>query len=352
VRAVVYTGPGTVEVHDVAEPELLEPDDALVEVSLTAICGSDLHLLDGKTPGMREGSIIGHEFVGRVVSVGPAVAQVNEGDRVVGSFLIACGTCSQCRARRFNFCRQRRALGSGTLTGDLDGSQAESVRVPHADVNLLTLHDDAAELDDPKVLFCGDILATGVYAAALSDIAPGETVVVIGAGPVGLFCAAAARRRGANVVVVDTDSGRARFARERMGFEAIDGSQAEERVTEWTDGLGVDVVIEAVGAVPALKTATRCVRDGGRITIVGVYGAERYDLPMGRAWVRAFDLRFSGMGNIQAHWEESIASVMSGDIDPEQIVTHRLPLEAAVEGYEMFKSRRALKVILDPKPET
>jgi len=351
MRAVVYTGPGTVAVEDVPEPRMSEPDDAVVAVGTTAICGSDLHLLDGKTPGMRVGSVIGHEFVGTVVAAGSAAAPIREGQRVLGSFVIACGRCRSCDARRFNFCLERRALGMGTISGDLDGAQAETVRVPHAPTNLLPLGADLDSLPDEKVLFCGDVLATGFYAAALSAIDRTDTVLIIGAGPVGLFCAAAARRSGAaRVLVADTDSKRASFAHQVMGFESIDGAAADiiDAVAASTSGDGVDIVIEAVGAVPALKTATRCVRDGGRITIVGVYGAERYELPMGRLWVRGVDLRFSGMANVQAHWRDSVAAVAGGELDPTKVITHRVSLNDAVTGYELFRSKRALKVVMTP----
>ncbi|MDQ4024106.1 MAG: alcohol dehydrogenase catalytic domain-containing protein, partial [Actinomycetota bacterium] len=197
MRAVVYAGPGRVAVEDVPEPRVEQPVDAVVQVTRTAICGSDLHLLDGKTPGMTAGSVIGHEFTGRVAAAGPGVASVREGDPVLGSFLIACGECPECRALRFNFCRRRRALGLGTLTGDLAGAQAEYVRVPLADVNLRRLPGAPSEAGEERALFAGDILATGFYAAALGDVAPGETVAVIGGGPVGLFCALAARTAGA-----------------------------------------------------------------------------------------------------------------------------------------------------------
>jgi threonine dehydrogenase-like Zn-dependent dehydrogenase len=351
LKAVVYTGPGTVAVEEVPKPGLREADDAVVAVHTTAICGSDLHLLDGKTPGMRPGSVIGHEFVGTVVAAGPQASPIEEGQRVLGSFLVACGRCSQCAARRYNFCQQRRALGMGTLSGDLDGAQAEAVRVPHAPTNLLHLDEKLEGVDDERILFCGDVLATGFYAAALSEIAADDTVLVIGAGPVGLFCAAAARRAGAaRVLVADTDPERASFAGQQMGFETIDGAATDiaEAVAATTSGAGVDVAMEAVGAVPALKTATRCVRDGGRVTVVGVYGAERYELPMGRMWVRGVDIRFSGMANVQAHWRDSIAAVVGQEIDPTKVITHRMSLDDAAMGYELFRSRQALKVVMTP----
>jgi threonine dehydrogenase-like Zn-dependent dehydrogenase len=346
MRAVVFAGPGRVELDDVPRPRVEEPDDAVVRVSRTSICGSDLHLLDGKTPGMPVGGVIGHEFVGVVAGGGPDLEGLREGDRVVGSFLIACGRCSQCRAERFNFCAHRRALGLGPLMGDLAGAQAEYVRVPRAEVNLRALVGPVAGLDDEMALFAGDILATGEYAAELAGRP--EYCVVIGAGPVGVFCALAARRRGARVLVLDGDPGRVRFA-ERLGLAAATpGEAADEVVARATEGAMADVAVEAVGAPAAFRSALRCVRDGGRVVVVGVYGAERYDLPMGMSWARGTQIVFTGMGNVQAHWEGALHAVARGEIDPTQVITHRLPLDEAVEGYELFRSREAMKVVLTP----
>ncbi len=344
----MFAGAGRVAVEDVPEPRVEKPGDAVVEVSRTAICGSDLHLLDGKTPGMTTGSVIGHEFTGRVVAAGAGVHSVREADRVLGSFLIACGECSQCRALRFNFCERRRALGLGTLTGDLAGAQAEYVRVPLADVNLRLLPEGIAGADEERVLFAGDILATGFYAASLGEAAPGETVAVVGGGPVGLFCALAARTAGARPVVIEADRGRAAFAGRTYGLETlVPGADAAGELTASTGGLA-DVVVEAVGALPAFKTALRCARDGGRIVVVGVYGAERYDLPMGMAWVRGLQVRFSGMANVQAHWGAALDAVAAGAFDPAAIVTHRMPLDDAERGYELFAARAAMKVVMTP----
>jgi 2-desacetyl-2-hydroxyethyl bacteriochlorophyllide A dehydrogenase len=351
MKAVVYAGEGRVAVEDVPAPTLSDRRDAIVRVSKTAICGSDLHVLHGKTPGMEAGGIIGHEFVGVVTDAGDGLTRVTPGERVLGSFLIACGECYMCEARRFNHCRSKRALGLGPLTGDLDGAQAEFVRVPTADLNLKVLDGGLAGLGDEDALFAGDILATGFYAAHISEIPPGGTVVVIGAGPVGMFCALAARRFGAGtVLVLDMDSERARFARENLGLEVIDTSAQEPfgAIAARTNGRMADVAIEAVGSVQAVKVALRCVADGGRVTVVGVYGSERYELPMGVAWARGLDLRFASMANVHAHWDDTLAAVAHGELDPTTIITHRLPLDEAVEGYRAFSEREAMKVVLTP----
>jgi threonine dehydrogenase-like Zn-dependent dehydrogenase len=351
MKAVVFAGEGRVAVEDVPEPKLEEPGDAIVRVTRTAICGSDLHLLHGKTPGMREGAVIGHEFTGIVTDLGDGVSRVGEDVRVLGSFLIACGDCYECDARRFNYCRNKRALGQGPLSGDLDGAQAEYVRVPHADLNLKVLDGGLAGLSDEEALFAGDILATGFYAAAISEIPARGTVVVVGAGPVGLFCAQAAARSGAEkVLVLDVDGERVRFARDQLGLDAVDTSQEEAfpAVAGRTEGRLADVAIEAVGSIPALKVAMRCVRDGGRVTVVGVYGSERYEMPMGVAWVRGLDFRFASMANVHAHWDDALLSVAKGELDPTTIITHRLPLGEAEEGYRAFIEREAMKVVLTP----
>jgi threonine dehydrogenase-like Zn-dependent dehydrogenase len=350
MRAVVFTGKG-VKVDDVPEPTIQESGDALVSVKKTAICASDLHLLDGKTPGMREGGVIGHEFVGQIIQLGTGVSRHHEDTRVLGSFLIACGECPACVARRFNFCHNRRALGLGTLTGDLDGAQAELVRVPNADVNLRTLAGGLAGLSDEEALFGGDILATGFYAADLSSIERDDTVVVVGAGPVGMFCALAAKRfNPKRVMILDTDPNRVKFASENLGLEAIDVSTMEGQaaVAGATEGRMADVGIEAVGSIEAFKSTMKCVRDGGRVTIVGVYGTERYELPMGRIWIRGLDLRFAGMANVQGYWDDALLAAAKGDVDPTAVITHRMPLEEAEEGYELFASRAATKVVLTP----
>ncbi len=350
MRAVVFTGDG-VKVDDVAEPTIQEEGDALIAVKKTAICASDLHLLHGKTPGMREGGVIGHEFVGQIVDLGQGVAKHHEDTRVLGSFLIACGECSACVLRRFNYCKNRRALGLGALTGDLDGAQAEMVRVPNADVNLHTLSGGLAGLSDEEALFGGDVLATGFYAAALAGIERDETVVVVGAGPVGMFCAAAAKRLNpARVLILDKDPKRVKFATDKLGLEAIDVSKmdAQAAVAGATNGEMADVGIEAVGLVDAFKDTMKSVRDGGRVTVVGVYGIERYELPMGRVWIRGLDLRFSGMANVQGHWDDALLAVAKGDLDPTAVITHRLSLDEAEKGYELFESREATKVVLTP----
>ena len=351
MKAVVCAPKGKVKVDEVPDPQIEESTDAVVQVRRTAICGSDIHLLDGTTPGMRESAVIGHEFVGLITDLGDNVQKHFEGTRVLGSFLIACGECAECVAGRFNFCAKRRALGLGTLAGDLDGAQAEAIRVPNADLNLKTLDGALSGLSDEEALLAGDVMTTGFYGAALADIARDDVVAVLGGGPIGLFCALACRRAGAErVIVLDTDPKRAKFAKDMMGLESLHlkGDKPEEAVKKATGGALPDVTVDAVGSIEGFKTSLRCVRDGGRVVVLGVYGPERYEMPMGMVWIRGLDLRFAGMANVHAHWNDALLSVGKGEIDPAPAITHRLPLEEAEQGYELFRSRKALKVVLTP----
>jgi threonine dehydrogenase-like Zn-dependent dehydrogenase len=346
VRAVVFAGQGRVRVDDVPAPTVQEASDVVVRVKHSSICASDLHLLDGKTPGMREGGVIGHEFVGTVAEAGTA-SGFSEGADVIGSFLIVCGECAPCRRREFNFCKNRRALGLGALTGDLDGAQAELVRIPNAPLNVWALDGQP----DEKVLFAGDVLPTGFYAAALGEVGEDDRVAIIGAGPVGLVCAmACGLRNPRQLMLLDRDPTRLAFARKHFDVETVDVSEMDPQaaVAGATEGAMADVVIEAVGTIPVFKSAMKCARDGGRVAVVGVYGAERVELSMGMSWIRGLDIRFSGMANVQAHWEEGLDAIARGAIDPTVLITHRLPLEEAEKGYELFASREAMKVVLTP----
>lgn len=346
MRAVVYEVVGRVAVADVPDPVVTEPDDAVIRVTTSAICGSDLHFFHGKAP-LDRGEGIGHEAVGVVERVGPAVERIRPGDRVVVSFVIACGACWFCKVGQTQLCEDFRNLGAGILGGDLGGAQAELLRVPHADTNLLALPET---LDDERALFVGDILTTGVYGAEVADVRPGDTVAVVGAGPVGFFAIQAALARGAGLVLaLDTVPDRLALA-ERVGAESIDvGAQHPQMaVAERTGDRGADVVIEAVGHPSAFETAIDVVRRGGRVAVVGMYTSESIELPIGIWWARALDVRFAGVCPVHAWWGVALHDVVDGRIDPLPIVSHRLPLEDAPLGYELFASRRATKVLLLP----
>jgi threonine dehydrogenase-like Zn-dependent dehydrogenase len=345
MRAVVYRGVGVVEVADVPDPELVEPADAIVRVGLTAICGSDLHLYHGKAP-LEPGDTIGHEAIGVVEQAGPDVARFSIGDRVVVSFTVADGTCWFCRHGQTQLCDDFAYFGYGLFGGSLGGAQAELLRVPNADVNLLAVPEG---LDDERALFVGDALTTGVYAAGLGEIEPDDTVAVVGAGPVGFFCAQAARLHSDTVLVLDLDAARLEVA-ERAGTIPIDVSarNAQTAVDERTDGRGADVVIEAVGTPAAFGRSLDIVRRGGRVVVMGVYTSELVQAQIGLWWIRALQVRFGGTTPIHAWWDEAMAEVQAGRLDPTPIVSHRLPLEEAPNGYELFDTRQATKVLLKP----
>jgi alcohol dehydrogenase len=346
MRAVVFDGDGLVVVRDVAEPVLEDAHDAIVRVRVAAICGSDLHFLHGKAP-LERGDVIGHEAVGVVEAAGDGVTSFSPGDRVVISFHIACGRCWFCRRGQTQLCDRWRMLGAGLFGGDLAGAQAELVRVPMADVNLLAVPD---EVDDERAVFVGDVLTTGWYGASVSEIREGETVAVVGAGPVGFLLVQAARARGAGTVLVLEREAERLVLAERAGGVPVDVTARNPRtaVDEATGGRGADVVIDAVGHPEAFASAIDVVRRGGRVTVVGMYTGERIDAPLGVWWARALDLRFAGICPVHAWWDRAMEEVRSGRLDPMPLVSHRMPLDDAAEGFALFDARRATKVLLRP----
>jgi threonine dehydrogenase-like Zn-dependent dehydrogenase len=346
VRGVVYEDVRKVRVDDLPEPAIEEPTDALVRVTTAAICGSDLHFYHGKAP-LLPGDPLGHEGVGVVEEVGPEVAGFAPGDRVVIAFDIVCGECWFCLRGQHSLCESFRNLGAGTFGGELGGTQAERVRVPNATHNLLRIPDG---MEDERALFVGDILTTGFYGAAVAGIRAGDTVAVIGAGPVGFFAAQSARLHDpARVAVLDMQADRLGLV-ERMGFTPINVTErnAQSAMFELTEGRGADVVIEAVGAVPAFETAMEVVRSGGTICVIGMYVTESVELQLGVAWTRMLRFVFGGICPVHAWWKDAMRAVADGRIDPFPIISHTMPLEEAPGGYELFDTRQATKVVLKP----
>jgi threonine dehydrogenase-like Zn-dependent dehydrogenase len=346
VRAVVFAGEALVRVDDVPEPDLRAPGDAIVRVTTTAICGSDLHFLHGKAP-IDPGEVLGHEAVGVVERVGADVTRVGAGDRVVASFHVACGRCWFCRHGQTGLCDDDAILGAGPFGGGLAGAQAELVRIPGADVNLLPIPD---AVDDERAVFVGDVLSTGVYAATLAAASPDDTVAVLGMGPVG-FCTVQALLAGgvATVYALDVDPARVRLA-DAAGAIAIDAGRTnpEMALARATEDRGADVVIDAVGAPAAYESALGIVRRGGRVVVVGIYAGEVVELQLGVYWARSVDVRFAGLCPVHAYWERAMALVAEGRVDPLPLVSHRLSLEEAPKGYELFDRREASKVLLRP----
>lgn len=346
MRAVLFEDVGSISVGDYPTPSLLDDTDAIIRVTTAAICGSDLHLLHGRIPGMRQGSVIGHEFVGVIEQVGSGVTAFAPGDRVVGSFLVACGACWACRRGEYNVCDRMWALGYGMFVGDLDGCQAEYVRMPGADLNLHAVGD----LTDEQAIFAGDILTTGAYICARSSITEGDTVAIIGAGPVGIFTLMNARAyKPGRVFMIDQDAERLAYAAS-LGAIPVNASLVNPviAVQHETEDRGADVVIDCVGAPPAFQTALDVVRAGGTIGVIGVYTEPSFDYPLGEVWRRGITIVNGGTCNVQAHWDDVLRWVGEGLYDPTEIISHTLPLEDAVKGYELFASREAQKVILKP----
>jgi threonine dehydrogenase-like Zn-dependent dehydrogenase len=346
VKAVIYEDVNRIRVGDVPDPVIEDPRDVIMHVTAAAICGSDLHFVSGKAP-LSPGDTLGHEAVGVVEDVGSDVAGFKRGDRVVAAFDIACGHCWFCLRGQTSLCEEFRNLGGGPFGGSLGGAQAELVRIPYADTNLLTVPED---MEDERALFVGDILTTGYYGTAIAGIQPVDTVAVVGVGPVGFFCVQAAFLHGARqVLAIDMDPNRLALA-VKMGAVPIDVNERNPHmaVHELTEDRGADVVIEAVGSESSFDTASRAVRSGGTISVVGMFVSEVVPIPMGIYWSRAFRLQFAGICPVHAWWGRTMEAVRTGEIDPLPIISHVLPLAEAVRGYELFESRQATKVVLKP----
>lgn len=344
MRAVTFQEPGKVVVEDVAEPEIVDAHEAIVAVQTSAICGSDLHIYHGRVK-IEPGFTIGHEFVGTVIAAGPAVERVAVGDRVLGCFHTACGTCLPCLRGDYHRCERGRTFGHGAALGGLQGAQAEQVLVPYAD---LTLRRAPEGMSGELALFAGDVMGTGYHGVASAGLTVGDSVAVLGLGPVGLCALQAARTAGARTVIgVDTVPERLAMGRS-FGAVALHLSDDDVKgsVRAATSGRGVDVVIDAVGDPSALALALSLARPGGTISALGVY-AERCDVHMGLAWIKGLTIR-TGVANVIAHVDRVIDLLADGALDPAPLITHRMSLDEAPEAYAIFDRREALKIVLSP----
>jgi threonine dehydrogenase-like Zn-dependent dehydrogenase len=379
MKANCWYGKKDVRVESVPDPKILTDRDAIVRVTSTAICGSDLHLYNAFIPTLEKGDVLGHEFMGEVVDVGAAVTNLAIGDRVVVPFPIACGACLACEDGLYSLCENSNPnawmaeklwgyspaglFGYSHLLGGYAGGQAEYVRVPYADVGPLKVPEG---LSDEQVLFLSDILPTGYMGAEMCELTGGETVAVWGAGPVGQFAIASARMLGAErIIAIDRHPYRLKLALERAGAtEAIDYTKTNvyEALRELTAGRGPDACIDAVGLEAhgtgpmyaldrtkqalmlesdrplALREAIRCCKNGGVVSVVGVYGGLIDDFPMGAIVNRNLTLK-SGQCHVQRYMRPLLDRIQNGEIDPSFVVTHRLPLSEAARGYEMFQNR-------------
>lgn len=345
MKAVTYHGVGDFRVTEQPKPELAGPADALVRMTLGAICGSDLHIYHGHIP-IDEGAVLGHELAGVVEEVGPEVRSIKPGDRVVAPFYTACGGCYQCRRGWWSQCEDRATFGFGTYFGGLGGAQAEYCVVPRADVNLAHIPD---RVEDEQAIFVGDILSTGYFAAERGQIRPGDTVVVIGAGPVGLMAVMCAHLFGpSRVFAVDMVDSRLEVAGE-LGAIPLDTrvTNPAVEVQGHTGGFGADVALECVGQISAIESAINCVRGGGTVSSVGVPSAINGDFPYFDAWNRDLTFR-AGWTNVHAYMRPLLDLIAAGRLHPERVVSHRMRLDDAADAYRMFDRREATKIVLRP----
>jgi threonine dehydrogenase-like Zn-dependent dehydrogenase len=390
MRALCWEGRNTVKVENVPDPKILNGRDAIVRITSTAICGSDLHLVDGYVPTMRKGDVLGHEFMGEVVEVGAGVSSLQLGDRVVVPFPIACGACLACEREQYSVCENSNpnarlaekmwgfptagVFGYSHLTGGYAGGQAEYARVPFADVGPIKIENGFA---DEQVLFLSDIFPTGYMGAEMCDLQGGEVVAIWGAGPVGQFAAASARMLGAErVILIDRFDYRLRVAEQHTGAETLNYEEVDgvpEALKELTGGRGPDACIDAVGLEAhhhgplyaydrvkqalrqeterafALRESIMSCRPGGTVSVVGVYGGLVDKFPIGSVMNKGLTIR-SGQCHVHRYLRPLLERVQNGEIDPSFIITHTLPLDEAPRGYELFKNKEddCLKVVLKP----
>ncbi|WP_284754030.1 zinc-dependent alcohol dehydrogenase [Curtobacterium sp. ME-Dv--P-122a] len=368
MRAMTYRGPYRVRVEEKPDPRIEHPNDAIVRVERAAICGSDLHLYHGMMPDTRVGHTFGHEFIGVVEQIGSSVETLSVGDRVMVPFNIFCGTCWFCARGLFANCHNVNPnatavggiYGYSHTTGGYDGGQAERVRVPFADVGPQVIPD---WLDDDDALLMTDALSTGYFGAQLASIREGDTVVVLGAGPVGLFSAASAWFMGAGrVIVVDQLEYRLEKARSFAHAETINFAEVDDVVLEMkkqTDFLGADSVIDAVGAEAdgnftqqvtasklklqggaptALNWAIDGVRKGGTVSAVGAYGPIPSAVKFGDAMNKGVTIH-TNQAHVKRQWPRLLEHIQAGHFKPSDIITHRIPLEHIAEGYHLFSSK-------------
>jgi 2-desacetyl-2-hydroxyethyl bacteriochlorophyllide A dehydrogenase len=344
MRAVTFQAPGEVRVDEKPEPEVGAADEALVRVEASGICGSDLHIFHGRVP-VEPGFTIGHEFVGTVLALGEDVERVAVGDRVLGCFHTACATCVSCLRGDYHRCEDGRTFGHGSKLGDLQGAQAEQLLVPRAN---LTLRRVPEGMSDEVALFAGDVMGTGYHAVAHAGMRSGDTVAVLGLGPVGLCAVQAALAGGAvEVFAIDSVGPRLEMAR-RFGATPVHLTEEEPKraVRAATGGRGVDVAVDAVGDPGPLEMAISLARDAGTVSGIGAY-AGRGEVPLGLAWLKGQTLRL-GLANVIAHVDRVLALMQAGRLDPSPLVTHHMRLDEAAEAYALYDQRESLKIVLSP----
>ncbi|MGE7217418.1 alcohol dehydrogenase catalytic domain-containing protein [Priestia koreensis] len=342
MKAVMWKGTRSVEVTDIDEPKILSPRDVIVKVTLTAVCGTDLHPYRGHLHNFKKDSILGHEFTGIIEEVGYEVKNFKKGDRVVASDVIACGECWYCKKDAHYQCESVSLFGYGDVVGTYTaGAQAEKVRVPFADHVLFKIPD---ELLDEDVLFVGDILATGYGCADEANIVENDVVVVVGGGPVGLMCAMAAKTFSPKkVFIIEPNQDRHSFAYE-LGTHPILPSQLSDILDE-TQGRGPDVVLEAVGSDDTLLSSMELVRPKGTVVCVGAHHSHNVPFNSEKAFAKELTLKFT-VGNPIKYAEKLIEMIQEEKLSPAQIITHRCDLHDAKKAYDIFDKQEALKVVM------
>jgi threonine dehydrogenase-like Zn-dependent dehydrogenase len=351
MKCIVLARPGVVALEDRPEPGLQAADDVIVRVTAAGICGSDLHIVSGRDRGCRSGTIMGHELVGVVDQVGGAIRAFQRGDRVVAPFTVNCGACFFCTRGLTGRCEHSQGFGFVTDDGrGLPGAQAERVRVPLAPSTLVKVPDtkqDGTPLTDVEALFLGDILSTAYSAVKGAAISPGDVVAVIGCGPVGLLAVQAAQlQRPAAIVAVDpVVERRARAA--AFGATAVEPTEARAVIDQLTAGRGADAAVEAVGTTPALDAAIALVRAGAVVSIAGYHTAETYPFAIQAAYGKNLTIRI-GRCHARATLVDVLPLVLAGQLRPEGVLSHLLPLRDGVEAYDLFERRAATKVVLRP----
>ena len=343
--AATLAGPERVELKDVPKPEVTESTTAVVRITRAGICGSDLYLYDGRMD-IEPDFPLGHEYVGIVEEVGPDVRLIEVGDRVAGSFSVSCGRCGPCQRGLHQRCLMLRFIGFGFAFGDLPGAQSQSIAVPEADLTLRKIPD---AISDDAAVMLGDNIVTAVDVLHRGRLEPGQTVAVMGAGPTGLLTAQAALALGAgNVVVSDSVAHRLRCA-EAIGATAVDMTVDDpaDAVLELSGFQGADLVVEATSTLQATVDAVALARKGGVIAVTTVHTDGEMTIPIGEMWLKDLDLIMHQV-NVQARLDEVISLVAARRLRPEVVITHRLGLEDAAEGYRVAASREAGKVVLAP----
>lgn len=343
MKAVVLAGVGDLRLEDVPDPALIEPQDALVRVTRTGLCGADLFPFHGHTPGFEDGTILGHEFVGIVEAVGAAVSTLRPGDRVVSTSTISCGECPHCRADRPSQCLRRALFGYSGVYQRLDGGQAELVRVPFSERSLYVVPEGVS---DDAAVFVADMLPTGYNAVKRAELEQGDLAVVVGCGTVGLMAILFATRVARRVIAVDGIPARRELAA-GFGAQAVSPEDAAAVVEDASGGIGADAIIEAAGAPAALTAAMQMVRGLGTVSVVGAHFEPDFPLNNGLMFEREMTLRVS-WGHPFRDRRRLLAMIAEGVLDPLPAVTHRYRLDEAQEAYRVFDGREAVKVLLSP----